>query len=257
MRKVFRETKQEPAFYSTKQLDYPAHIHEDIELVFVKRGFSIAYCDGRAYRVEEGQFFLVFPNQVHHYIDSSNGDYILLVLKPTMLPNQYELFLKGYPLQATTAADANTVALLTMALEEFERDGFSTVIEAYLTAFFEKLITFYSIEKGTVSSDTVLRILQYCTEHYKEDISIASVAAELELSKSTVSHIFSTRLGIGFCDHINTLRLNNAVQLLKNKTYSVTEVSDMAGFATIRTFNRVFRKQYGISPTAFRKQSDG
>ncbi|MBR4086416.1 MAG: helix-turn-helix transcriptional regulator, partial [Clostridia bacterium] len=98
-----------------------------------------------------------------------------------------------------------------------------------------------------------LEILQYCARHYKEDLSVASIAEELNLSRSSVSHIFSLRIGMNFCDYLNGLRLSDAVSLLKNKSYSITEVAERSGFSTLRTFNRAFLKQYGVSPSLYRK----
>ncbi len=247
---IFKEIKQEITFFSTKCLDFPAHIHEDIELVYIRKGGGIAYCDGTQYRLKERSFFLAFPNQVHHYAECSQGEYVLLIVKPV----NRDLIFQGHPLSSVCEQpDDHTVILLEMALAEYEKDGYTPVVEACLSAFFEKLITFYQIEKGTYSSNNVMRILQYCNEHYREDISIGDIAQALHLSKSAVSHIFSLRLGISFCDHIHTLRLTDAVRLLKSSQYSVTEIAELAGFPTIRTFNRVFQRQYGMSPSAYRK----
>ncbi len=251
MEHIFKETKQEITFFSTKQLDFPAHIHEDIELVFVRSGSAVAYCDGTQYRLPARSCFLAFPNQVHRYTESTDGEYILLIVKPA----SRDLLFKGRPLSSLCEhPDEHTVTLLEMALAEYENDGYTAVVEACLSAFFEKLMTFYQIEKGTSSNNTVLRILQYCNEHYREDISVGDIASALLISKSAVSHIFSERLGISFSDHIHTLRLADAVRLLKNKQYSITEISELAGFPTIRTFNRVFREQYGMSPSVYRNQ---
>jgi|GEM_PF-1073008 len=253
MEAVFRETKREITFFNTVQLDYPAHIHEDVELVYIKKGTAVAYCDGTRYMLRENSFFIAFPNQVHHYVDSSNGEYILLIVKPT----SHDLLFQGRPLMsACEDPDEHTVTLFKMALDEYETDGHTPVVEACLTAFFEKLFTFYRIEKSNTTNSTVARILQYCSEHYREDIGITDIANALHISKSAVSHIFSGRLGISFSEHIHTLRLNDAVRLLKTGQYSVTEVAQMAGFPTIRTFNRVFRDQYGMSPSAFRKEAN-
>ncbi len=255
MGQTFRETKPQITFFSTNCLDFPAHIHEDIELVYVRKSGGTACCDGKAYPLTERSFFLTFPNQVHHYTDTASGEYILLIVKPTILLNRNDLFFKGTPSSACCdCADPDTIALLEIALREYEQNGSCAAVDACITAFFEKLITFYTIEKGVASADTVMRLLQYCNEHYHEDITVDDLAEALQISRSSVSHIFSERLGISFCDHIHTLRLIDAVHLLKDKHYSITEISEIAGFPTIRTFNRVFQRQYGMSPSAYRKQ---
>jgi len=218
MDNVFREIKQEITFFSTRSLDFPAHIHEDIEMVYVRKGGGVAYCDGKKYQMTTGTFFLVFPNQVHHYVGCTTGEYVLLIMKPSTLLCNHEMYLKGYPKVASRYIDdVNTVSLLNMALSEYQADGYSSVIAAYLTALLEKLTRMLEIEKEKISGDTVLRILQYCAAHYKEDITVTDVANELAISKSTVSHIFSSRLAISFCDHINSLRLNDADSALIKK----------------------------------------
>jgi len=108
------------------------------------------------------------------------------------------------------------------------------------------------VEKAGFSRNTVLKVLQFCAAHYKEDLSVGSVAESLSLSRSSVSHIFSTRLSMSFCDYVNSLRLAEAEKILQNKNYTITEVANLSGFPTIRTFNRVFLKKHGVSPSVYR-----
>ena len=123
-----------------------------------------------------------------------------------------------------------------------------------MTALFGKLLPFYPIQKTNYSQENVLKILQYCMDHYKEELTVKTVAESLHVSRSCVSHIFSDRLSMNFCDCINSLRLKEAEQLLKNRQYSVTEVAGLSGFPTIRTFNRAFLKKHGVSPSVYRKE---
>ncbi|HZK95744.1 MAG TPA: two-component regulator propeller domain-containing protein [Prolixibacteraceae bacterium] len=50
-------------------------------------------------------------------------------------------------------------------------------------------------------------------------------------------------------DFIKTIRLNHAVELLQSGKYTVTEVSELCGFASLTYFGIVFRKQFGKSPS--------
>ncbi len=50
-------------------------------------------------------------------------------------------------------------------------------------------------------------------------------------------------------DFIKTVRLNHALELLQSRNYTVTEVSELCGFASIGYFSTVFKKHYGKSPT--------
>ena len=257
MRQIFRETKPRITFLNRTTADFPAHIHDDIELVYVKKGNGTAVCDGKKYSLAENDLFLVFPNQVHYYTDFVPGEYWVLIVKPSVLLRYAELFLVGEPgsalLQLPPGGDDGILYLLETACRELNRDGFNDVIAAYLTALFGKLLPHYSIEKNPVPRDNVLKILQYCANHYKEDITVNTVAESLCISASSVSHIFSARIGMNFCDYVNSLRLQEAEELLRNKNYSVTQVANLCGFSTIRTFNRAFLKKHGASPSVYRK----
>ena len=50
-------------------------------------------------------------------------------------------------------------------------------------------------------------------------------------------------------DFIKVVRLNHALELLQTRKYTVTEISELAGFASVGYFSTVFRKHFGKSPT--------
>jgi len=258
MENIFRELRNKPVFRKKDCPDFPNHIHEDLELLYVKKGSGTAFCDGKSYRLTEGSFFLVFPNQVHRYTDFIPGTYIILILKPSVLYSYSDLFIESEPAESivsyTDSKENKLSQLLEQALEEFSNHGYSPIVIALLTAFFGKLLRHYQLEKNPLSHDTVLKILQYCAKHYKESITVGEVSKKLHISRSYISHIFSSRLAMNFCEYINSLRLSDALFLLRSKRLSVTEISGLAGFSSIRTFNRSFIKHYGITPTEYRKR---
>jgi AraC-like DNA-binding protein len=52
-------------------------------------------------------------------------------------------------------------------------------------------------------------------------------------------------------DFVKTVRLNYAFELLETRKYTVTEVSELCGFASTGYFSTVFRKQFGKSPSEY------
>lgn len=256
MEHIFREIKSQFYFRQRNSIDFPAHIHDDIELVFVEKGNGTAWCDGKPYTLTDGTWFLVFPNQVHRYTDFETGDYYVLILKASDLLRYQQVFRTGAPENATHRFhDDNSFRfLLEAALQEFLRDGFSEIIAAYLTALFGKLLPHFPVVKSGFQRDNVLKILEYCSTHYKEDLTVESVASQLQLSRSCVSHIFSDRISMSFSDYINSLRLSEATVTMKNQNYTITEIANLSGFPTIRTFNRAFQKHYAMTPSEYRKR---
>jgi AraC-like DNA-binding protein len=75
---------------------------------------------------------------------------------------------------------------------------------------------------------------------------------DLHISKYYISHVMSQKLNIGFNDYVNSLRISSACRLLRKSDRSITEISELVGFNTLRTFNRAFFKQMGVTPSDYR-----
>ena len=98
--------------------------------------------------------------------------------------------------------------------------------------------------------------MDYCARHYTEEISLEELARDLHMSKYYVSHIFSEQLNTGFIDYINTLRLSEACRYLESTENNVTEIGELVGFGSTRTFNRVFKSRYQVSPLEYRQSRE-
>ena len=83
-------------------------------------------------------------------------------------------------------------------------------------------------------------------------ISLDILSAELGLSVSYISRFFSSKLKMSFSDYINGMRLSEAVTLLNDSKLTITNISSITGFPSIRTFNNAFMKQYGMTPSQYR-----
>lgn len=257
MQTGFREIHDKIMFKRYGNPNYRIHFHDDIELLYIIKGKGTTICNGTNHTVSDGDMILTFPNQIHHHIGYENGEYILLIIKPSQLLAYANIFFDGEPtspvIHIKEGEDDNILFLLKTALTEYLRDGYSTVIEGYITTMFGKLLRHYDIQKKDVSRNKVMQILNYCQKKYKEPLSVDDVASALSISRSTVSHTFSNQLKIGFCDYVNMLRLTDARAYLRNTDMSIIDIAQSVGFETIRTFNRAFLKDRGISPSQYRK----
>lgn len=98
-------------------------------------------------------------------------------------------------------------------------------------------------------------ILAYLEIHYRDsDLSQGQVADLFRISNYTLSRLFKKQVGVGFTEYLIAKRLEYARELLLTTSYSVREVSNMAGFASENYFSRTFKLYEGMSPSAFRKK---
>lgn len=254
MATTFRAFGSKLHLQKTDNLNFPTHIHGEIELVYVIRGGGKAFCNGTQYTLTNGSIFVSFPEQIHGYSECIPGEYILLNINPSRLLHLERFFHDQLPLSALNQASPDTVQPLLDALKEFKTHGDSYIVEGYLTAFFGKLHRSMVFRRSTDMNKTISQILHYCSQNYQEPITIPDLCRALHISQSHISHIFSQQLKISFPDYMNALRMNRAISLLQEPKLSITQIVERAGFPTIRTFNRVFRKQFGCSPSEYRRQ---
>lgn len=229
------------------------HAHEGVELIYAKTGNRQTFLNGTEYTLQAGNILLIFPNSVHYH-SNAVGETLLYLFPLSTLPEFNATFLKKYPKNPVLRhPNPEAIALL----EKLNTSKYSPVVRRglLLAAVAMILEDISLLETGIVESSKAGEILEFCNSHYTENISLDSVAKNLLISKSCVSHIFSTKLNIGFRDYINSLRLRHALPLLKQDNLSVTEIAYLSGFESIRTFNRAFQKNFHITPLQFKKNS--
>lgn len=104
------------------------------------------------------------------------------------------------------------------------------------------------------SSSQYHDILTYIDEHFREPISLSKAAAEVHLSPNYFSHWFSRTLGTTYSQYVQFRRIQYASALLLSTRLSIEEIAWKAGYSSPSFFNRVFRKQYSMSPLAYRER---
>jgi signal transduction histidine kinase/AraC-like DNA-binding protein/DNA-binding response OmpR family regulator len=107
----------------------------------------------------------------------------------------------------------------------------------------------------TPTSALVKRTLAYFHQNYDHSLSRREVADAIGVSENHLTRIFRQELGLSPWDYLNRYRIKQAKELLLGTSDSITSVALQVGFNDPAYFSRVFRKQVGLSPSAFREQT--
>lgn len=85
-------------------------------------------------------------------------------------------------------------------------------------------------------------------------LSLKEISQSLNVHPTYLSREFSKYFdNLSFGDYIRKLRIEKAVELLKDPKYSLAEIAYLTGFSDQSHFNRIFKSQTGENPSAFRK----
>ena len=246
--------------HGTNTLGYHSHLHYQIELAVVFSGHTRATVDSTTYDVYGGDILIVFPNQIHDFRTMEKETYILLKFSPDLLPELLRQFTSSLPRSNVIRGAANDTDLKllihrisdTYYGEEALKDP---ILRGYLLAFCGKLLQMTELrDVQTADYHVVGMIMNYCSKNSEKNLTLSVLEKELHLNKYYISHIMSSKLRIGFNDYINSLRISNACKHLVKNDHTITEISEIVGFNTLRTFNRAFSKQMGCTPSEYRQK---
>lgn len=106
------------------------------------------------------------------------------------------------------------------------------------------------------TSALVKRALAYLHQNFARPLSRWEIAEAVGVSEDYLSRVFSRELGLSPWDYLNRYRINRAKELLRRTDASIRSVAYQVGFRDQAYFSRVFRKQTGSSPNAFRENPE-
>jgi AraC-like DNA-binding protein len=90
---------------------------------------------------------------------------------------------------------------------------------------------------------------------YAEGLSLEAVAAELRITASHLSRVFSRETGTTFVDYLSEVRITRACHLLDSAELSVKEVARECGYADANYFSRAFKRLRGCTPSEYAARS--
>lgn len=96
-------------------------------------------------------------------------------------------------------------------------------------------------------------VAQYVETHYAEDISLDLLAERQNITGGYLSTYFKEKTGINFVDYMNEFRIQKAKDLLLQTDMKIQDIAGQTGYATMSSFNRMFKRYTGVTPSEYRR----
>ena len=249
----FHESHGEPRIIHNQKIRFEPHLHYELEIIALYRGRVSLTVGGTDYSMTEGDILIVFPNTVHSYTSEEGVDVGKFIFSPDTLPELRDTLKASSPRKPIVSNVPELITLSREILLTYEKSSLA-VKKAYLLLLAGKLLEKCEPEeRKDFDGDTLNAILNYCQQNYRSVLRQRDVAAALHISESYVSHVFSAKMDMNFCQYLNVLRINEARRLLTEGNESITEIAFECGFSSPRSFNRAFSEQIGTTPREYRK----
>lgn len=253
----FYEQRQPAWLVHQDQLDFPLHLHNAIELVYVVRGSATVLCDSGPLSLNPGDLYLAFPNQPHGYENTRDFDGYVLIATTKLLSDYKTMLEKNQPgdpiCHPTGQAAADILSLLKMMHVDRKSTNIP-LLQSYCLLLLHKAVALTKLIPRTGESDTLQLALRYIGEHYREPLTRREIAQAIGYSESHLSHLFTNFLHTSLTDYITALRMDDARELLRNTDLPVGQLALSLGFSSVRSFNRFFLQKTGQTPTQYRRK---
>lgn len=228
----------------------------DYHLLYVESGEMICQIEGRDITIRQGGYVLYFPKEQQKYEQNGGVCYWVhfsgaaaheILADAGLKSNRY--FCGDKPQKSVIDSFER---LVYRYLTGGHTNDLSLSAELIALLSYFKAIT--TQEKTQMIDERLCSVINYLNKHFFEKLDIDRCAQMICLSSGRFAHIFKESTGVSPYAYVLNLRMEKAAELLALSDVPVAEVAYKVGIDNPLYFSKLFKKQYGLSPTVFRKE---
>lgn len=258
-------------WYNIQSANFASHWHTAVEIIMPLEGNYVANILSETHVLEPGDIFIIPAGTIHSLEAPRQGSRLIYIFELNLLSQlpgyNYIQSLLSQPIRITYDDDPDfyvTQAHLILQLaEHYWGQSVTKEMNLYacLLSFFAKLgeknigtvPTYVGISaKNSSVVSQLSMVLDYIDEHYSENITLEQAAQIAGFSKFYFTRLFKDYTNHTFYEYLTEKRIRAAEQMLLIPKLPVTDVSIQAGFSSLSSFNRTFKRNKGCSPTEYR-----
>lgn len=266
--KISFSRRKSPALYM--------HLHPEMELLYLEKGELVFQIEGEDFAVREGDAVFIPANLLHMAkAVSADGLFRALVFASEYLASSMEQ--RYFQKYVCPVSQGNFKLALVLkreipwqceAIEILKRvftgtESFETpdlLISGYLLALWQYLYQHHFsqvIHNGqkNQAAEQMEETVSYLQTHYREDISLETLARAVHLSKGQLCRSFRQQTGTTPFTYLKKYRVLKSCIYLADTDKKISEICMLCGFNNISYFNREFLKIMKTTPSEYRRQS--
>ena len=253
------------------------HYHAFIEISLILRGNGLYKTNDNVYTISQGDLFFFRPNEAHCITDIEEQGmeilnlhiapyYLYSNIQNAMNTNYVKILASNFPLMSNKINDTlpqeqidELKNLMLSIRREFtqKRNDYLTVVNNYISLIFifssrpYKKIQFSKSDK--LNHQKMLQAIKYIDTHYKEELTLDTLAKKVSYSKCYFSSIFKKCMGMSIWDYISIKRIEEALTQIRTTEKNIADIAFDCGFNNVGNFNKLFKKYTNVTPNFFRK----
>lgn len=124
----------------------------------------------------------------------------------------------------------------------------------FVKDFLDKTIDCIKENNISASENGIENAIKYIKEHFCENISLNDVAKVAFLNESYLSRKIKSTLGVNFTEYITKLRMEKAIEYLRDPNAKITDIANKLGYQGYRYFSQTFKKYTGYIPSEWKER---
>lgn len=271
MREYIKKNKMDVQILS--RLPKDTHFHQEVELVYVMEGELRLYVMEREYHLKRGDICVINSNEEHRIETQGEITTAHLFITYSLIRSVYNGVSSFFFCNSTSEDDERYEKLRELLNQLLKRKMFCEKeaeeeqheyeylsvfykVLGYLTSnFIKKAKTDAGMSMQQKSQMRTLQINEYIMNNYNQPISLKSLADTLYLSEGYLSRYFKKIYNMSFSAYLRQVRLSHAMSELMYTDKAILQIALDNGFSSISFFNKVFKEEYGKSPSHIRNSA--
>lgn len=267
--------------FRTQEIQQPyLHAHSGYEFYFCLAGQGKLVTERSVHNITAGVLTIIAPNALHmphsvpnepfhRFILSIDKQYLEELAGGNELEQQAE-FSDWLPTVAEASFSWQLHAHQLLAVQDLfvqlerelneRKSCFGLAVQSLILQLFINFGRNREVERAQSSVEgerkrVVEGIMDWIANGYTESLTMEQLCSQYHLSRSYLHRIFKQETGLTIVEYLISYRINKAKLLLQNDTMTITEIAHSSGFQDLSHFSRIFKRQLGMTPRAYRDQS--
>ena len=247
--------------YLAGKYNYSEHIHQFSEIVYCKEGELKLTVDGKCETMRAGDIAVIAPFRIHGFFTPEYTNRWICVFSDDFalgFVSNEEYY--GISESCVFHAEPELISYLEKnATDSGEYDmklnaGLIRAYKVIIGAVYEEYLRHAGKLTPRKQGKTLSSILLYIANHYRENVSLASIGNALGYSPKHVSACISVIKGFSLADLVNSFRTDHAKELLIKTDMKVIDIGMECGYKNEKSFHRAFLKITQVTPGEYRRQ---
>lgn len=227
-----------------------SHWHFDHEIVACEHGEALISLDQETFTLRKGQCIYMRGQSVHSILSAPDTTLYVSLFSDDLIRRITDNYCLSSPVFTDTLHALDTFKRIRragMQRGRFYDEASNAMMQQLIAEIFSVLEIQKTVVTTSAATERYKKLLYEIDEHV-ESYTFSTAVEYMNMSEAYFSRFFKRISGMTFSIYLNHIRVNKAIDLIRKRDMSMTEIAMHCGFDTIRSFNRVFKQITGYSP---------